>query len=140
MAAPAPASSPTQQTAPTTGTNQGAMNGTGVIDTTLNDPDYKEQKNRGAGTSNHTGKWRQYCLYCPGKGINLKCNGNRCQEFCPKCPTYPESQRGATYNDKKGGSKAMNHRWMTWIGSDRQWWKTKEDYLMFYNGLNGARN
>ena len=137
--APSPAPSPTQQTAPTTGTNnQGVMNGTGVIDTTLNDPDYKNRKNRGSGTTNHDKKWRQYWSYCPDKGINLKCNDNRCQEFCQKCHTYPEFQRNATYNDEKGGSEALNLRWMTWIGPDGQWWKTKEDYFMFYNGPNGA--
>ena len=137
----APAPSPTQQTAPTTATNnQGVMNGTGTIDTTLNDPDYKDQKNRRGGTANHNKKWRQYCLYCPGKGINLKCNGTCCQKFHQKCPTYPESQRSATYNDKKDESKAINHCWMTWIGPDGQWWKTKEDYFMFYNSPNGARS
>lgn len=72
-----PAQSPTQQTAPTTRTsNHGVMNGTGTIDTTLNDPDYRDQKNQGGGTTNHNGRWRQYQSYCPGKGINLKCNGN----------------------------------------------------------------
>ena len=34
----------------------------------------------------------------------------------------------------------MNHHWMTWIGPEGQWWKTKEDYFMFYNGPNGARS
>ena len=65
VSAPAPAAG-TQHTAPTTASNgrsnqgsssnQGVMNGTGVIDTTLNDPDYKDQKNQGAGTANHCSK------------------------------------------------------------------------------------
>ena len=114
------------------------MNGTGVIYTILNDPDYKKRKFCGTGTANHTDNWCQYHSYCPGKGINLKCNGNWCQEFKQKCPSYPASQQGATYNDKKGGSESMNHRWMTWMGPDGKWWKTKEDYFMFYNGPNGA--
>ena len=116
------------------------MNGTGTIDTTLNDEDYKKYKNWGGGTAGHDQGWRQYCSYCPGKGINLKCNGNKCQTFCIKYPTYPESQKGATYQDKKGGFTKFENRWMTWIGPDGNWWKTKEDYFMFYNGPNGARS
>ena len=139
--APSPAPSPTRSTAPTTGTNnQGIMNGTGTIDTTLNDEDYKKYKNRGGGTAGHDQGWRQYRSYCPGKGINLKCNGNKCQSFRIKCPPYPDSQKGATYQDKKGGSTKFENRWMTWIGPDGNWWKTKEDYFMFYNGPNGARS
>ena len=129
-----------QQTTPTTGTNHGIMNRTGVIDTTLNDPDYKDWNNRGGGTSSHDKKWRQYQSYCPGKGINLKCNGTRCCELRQMYPAYPEEQRGATYQDKKGGSTALNHRWCTWIGPDGQWWKEKADYFLFYNGPNGARS
>ena len=66
-----------QPTTPTTATNnnQGVMNGTGTVNTTLNDPDYKDWKNQGGGTANHGGRWRQYQSHCPGKGINLKCNG-----------------------------------------------------------------
>ena len=122
MLAPAPVPLPTHQTAPTTGTNnQGIMNETGTIDTTLNDPEYKDRKNQGGGTANHGGRWRQYQSYCPGKGINLKYNGTKCQSFQNKCPAYPESQRGATYHDKKGGSEAMDHCWMTWMGPDGKW-------------------
>jgi len=139
--APSPTPAPTQSTAPTTGTNnQGVMNGTGTIDTTLNDQDYKKYKNRGSGTAGHDQGWRQYRSYCPGKGINLKCNGNKCQSFRIKCPAYPESQKGATYQEKKGGSTKFENRWMIWIGPDGNWWKTKEDYFMFYNGPNGARS
>ena len=129
---PSPELLPTQQTAPTTGTNG--------IDTTLTDPDYKDNKNRGGGTANHKKRWRQYRSYCPGKGINLKCNGTKCKTFDNKCPDYPDSQKGATYQDRKGGSNALEHRWMTYIGPDGLWWKKKEDYYMFYNGPNGARS
>ena len=85
------------------------MNGTGVIDTTLNDADYKDQKNHGGSTANHGGRWRQCQSYFPGKGINLKCNGTKCQLFQNKCLAYSASQQEATYQDKKGGSEAMNH-------------------------------
>ena len=111
-----------------------------MIDTTLNDPDYKDYKSRGSGTANHGKRWRQYQSYCPGKGINLKCNGTKCKTFQKKCPDYPEERRSATYQDKKGGSTKFENRWMTWIGPDGNWWKTKEDYYMFYNGPNGARS
>ena len=70
LTAPTPAPSPTQQTTPTS--NRGVMNGTGTIDTTLNDEDYNKYKNRGGGTDSHNQGWRQYRSYCPGKGINLK--------------------------------------------------------------------
>ena len=70
----------------------------------------------------------------------MKCNGNKCQSFRIKCPPYPDHQKGATYQDKKGGSTKFENRWMTWIGPDENWWKTKEDYYMFYNGPNGARS
>ena len=65
-----------------------------------------------------------------------------CGPLCYAIPStdYPESQRSATYQDKKGGSTNLEHRWMTWIGPDGQWWKKKEDYYMFYNGANGARS
>ena len=97
------------------------MNGSGTIDTTLTNPDYKGYKNRGGGTANHGNCWCQYQLYCPGKGINLKYDGTRCSEFKQKCPLYPKPQRGATYHDEKGGSEALNYRWMHWIGSDGKW-------------------
>ena len=102
--------------------------------------DYKNYKNRGGVTAKHKQRWRQYRSYCPGKGINLKCNGTKCKTFENKCPDYPDSQKGATYQDRKGGSNALEHRWMTYIGPDGQWWKKKEDYYMFYNGPNGARS
>ena len=85
---------------------------------------HADGRGRGARREKFELPWRKLDKYCFSKGVNARCNGTKCNQYCKKQSDHNPS---ATFENRGNGSIKNVECWGGWLDPTGQYFATKPE-------------